>query len=243
MNPEEYAQLFRLGQSHWWFVGTRNILFSSVRNHSFGGKPILDVGCGSGLMMKRLARTGTVFGIDKDEGALTHCRNIGLSGLCRSDAESLPFKSDTFGLIVASDLLEHCDNDRAVLNELHRVIISGGTLLISVPAYKALWSTHDIALHHKRRYSKRELLQIVQETGFVVKRASFFNTLLFVPAALKRLLFDRPGKGQPEQSIKYYENLSLLNQVLLAILRIEKWALNFISLPFGLSILLLVSKE
>jgi hypothetical protein len=76
-----------------------------------------------------------------------------------------------------------------------------------------------------------------------VKRASFFNSLLFVPAAIKRLIFDKPGKAEPAQGIKYYEDLSVLNQFLLAVLRIEKWLLNFVSFPFGLSILLLASKE
>lgn len=243
MNPAEYAQLFKLGQAHWWFVGTRDIIVSSLRHRSFRDTPILDVGCGSGLMTERLSNFGTVFGADKDDGALTHCRTIGLSRLCRSDAVSLPFKSETFGLIVATDLIEHCEDDRAVLGEFHRVAASGGTLLISVPAYNWLWSKHDVALHHQRRYSKDKLIQKVGAAGFVVDRTSFFNTALFVPIALKRLIFERAGSAQPEQGIKYYENFRLLNQMLLAILRLEKWLLKFGGPPFGLSILLLASKK
>jgi SAM-dependent methyltransferase len=243
MNPEEYAQLFKLGQTHWWFVGTRNILLSSVRQRSPGDRPILDVGCGSGLMMKRLSNAGRVFGTDKDAGALKHCQQIGLSRLSRSNAETLPFQPDTFGLIVAGDLLEHCENDKAALSELYRITAPKGTLLISVPAYKGLWSTHDVALHHKRRYSKHELIQKVEAAGYTVNRVSFFNTFLFPPIAAVRVLLQRPGKEPPEQGIRYHENFRLLNGVLLPILRMEQWLLQFINFPFGLSILMVASKE
>ena len=67
MNPEEYSQLMRLGETHWWFVGTRDLLFSSVSRRFSSDKPILDVGCGSGLMMKRFSGAGRVVGIDKDQ--------------------------------------------------------------------------------------------------------------------------------------------------------------------------------
>jgi SAM-dependent methyltransferase len=243
MNPEEYAQLFQLGESHWWFVGTREILFSSIRHYTSRDKPILDAGCGSGLMMKRLSDTGTVFGVDNSKSALEHCHDIGFSRLCQADAEKLPFKSNTFGLTVATDIIEHCEDDETMLGELYRVATSGGMLLASVPAYNTLWSAHDVALHHMRRYSKRELIRKVEATGFKVDRVSFFNTLLFPPIAIKRLVFEKLKRDTSEHRIKYYESLRLLNQLLLAAMRIEKWYLKRASLPFGLSILLLASKE
>jgi SAM-dependent methyltransferase len=243
MNPEEYAQLFKLGQTHWWFVGTRDILCASLRGYASANTRILDVGCGSGLMMSRMSNTGSVFGVDSSEAALRHCKNIGLSGICRGDAETLPFKAETFDLIVAADLLEHCEDDQGVLAEFNRITASGGTLLISVPAYRGLWSAHDIALHHVRRYSKQELMRKVETAGFGINRTSFFNTLLFAPVAVERLLFERPGRVRPKEGIKYYENLRLLNKILLTALRLEKWFLNFGTLPFGLSILVIASKR
>ncbi|MBI5118371.1 class I SAM-dependent methyltransferase [Candidatus Poribacteria bacterium] len=243
MNPGEYAQLFRLGENHWWFVGTRDILFSSAQTDSLKDRPILDIGCGSGLMMKRFTAAGRIFGMDCNMGALAYCRGTGISRLCRADAGALPFKSGAFGLLIAADLLEHCEDDNAVLREVFRVAAPKGNLLVSVPAYESLWSAHDAALHHKRRYSKKELLGKVESAGFRVKRVSYFNTLLFGPVALARLTFGRLRKASANYRIKYHEDLRLLNQLLLGAMRMERWLLGRCDLPFGLSLLLLATKE
>lgn len=243
MNPEEYRQLMRLGESHWWFVGTRDILFSSVPRDSLPDKPILDVGCGSGLMMKRFSEVGDVFGIDADHGALIHCRSIGLHRLCRGNAAELPFNSGGFGLAIAADMLEHCDDDGAVLGEFFRILSPRGILLASVPAYKALWSSHDVALHHKRRYSRSELVRKVRAVGFKIERASYFNTLLFPPAALMRMTIGKLRGRGAENRIKYHENLKALNRILLNAIRLERHFLRRFNFPFGLSILLLASKR
>jgi len=244
MNPEEYAQLFRLSENHWWFVGTRDILFSSIAGKYLPGTRILDVGCGSASMMKRSSQIGPVVGIDTSIGALKHCHSIGFSSLCQGDAAKLPFKSNTFGLVIAADMLEHCDNDERALAELNRVTAHGGTLLISVPAHNALWSAHDIALHHKRRYAKRGLIRKAENAGFIVNRTSSFNTILLAPVALARLTWGKPRRHSSSgYKIKYHENLRLLNRLMLAILRFERWFLGHGNLPFGLSILLLASKK
>ncbi|MBI4831076.1 MAG: class I SAM-dependent methyltransferase [Candidatus Lindowbacteria bacterium] len=243
MNPEEYAQLFRLGEIHWWFVGTRDILSSCAPTDSLRGKPILDAGCGSGLMMKRFAEVGPVFGIDYNRDALVHCRGLGFSRLCHADARTLPFKSGIFGLVIAADLLEHCENDVAVLQEASRVTAHQGTLLASVPAYEKLWGAHDVALHHKRRYSRKELIRKVEAAGFKVERVTHFNTLLFAPVALSRLTLGKLRKVSPDYRIEYHENLRLLNRLLLGALRTERWLLGRFDLPFGLSLLLLATRE
>jgi SAM-dependent methyltransferase len=194
-------------------------------------------------MMKRLAETGTVFGVDADHGALAHCKSAGFDRLCRGDATRLPFGPAKFALVIASDMIEHCDDDSAALDELFRVTRPGGRLLISVPAYNALWSSHDVALHHKRRYTRSELALRVRAAGFEIERASYFNTLLFPPAALVRLTLRKFGRGKPQGPIKYHGTLKPVNQALLGLLRLEKLWLNRFNFPFGLSILLLASKK
>ena len=241
MNPEEYRQLMHLSETHWWFVGTRDILISSVPEGFPFDRPILDLGCGSGLMMKRFSEVGNVFGIDTEQEALTHCRSIGFHHLCRGDAATLPFVSDGFGLVVAADMLEHCDDDAAALGEIFRVLSPKGLLLASVPAYGALWSSHDVALHHKRRYSRRDLAEKAVAAGFTIERATYFNTLLFPFAALSRLAMDKLGLGS-QNGIRYNENMKLMNRTLLDIIRLEERLLRFTDFPFGLSILLLASK-
>jgi SAM-dependent methyltransferase len=243
MNPEEYAQLFRLGETHWWFVGTRDILFSVVHRDMTNRAPILDVGCGSGLLMKRFEDVGRVFGVDNSRESLDHCRGIGFSRLSQASAEALPFKSAAFDFVIAADMLEHCEDDEAVLREMHRVTASGGTFLASVPAYNFLWSAHDVALHHKRRYSRGELIRKVKAGGYTVNRASYFNSVLFPPLAVSRLTLGKLREYSTGRRIKYYENLRFLNAALLGVMRVERWLLARCNLPFGLSILLLASKD
>jgi SAM-dependent methyltransferase len=240
MNPEEYAQLFQLGETHWWFTGTRDILFSSISLSQLNGKNILDAGCGSGLMMKRFSDAGKVYGVDKSFEALSHCSGLGFRRLCQGDTLHLPFKSGSFDLIVAADLLEHCDDDEQALKEFHRVNSAGGRLLVSVPAYNALWSSHDISLHHKRRYAKAELIIKALRCGYIVERATYFNTVLFPAVALVRLT---AGKWSKNRRIQYHENLRLLNDLLLGILNTERRLLQKMNFPFGLSLLLLGTKK
>jgi SAM-dependent methyltransferase len=241
MNPEEYAQLFRLGESHWWFVGTRDILFSSLRRKDLRMGRILDAGCGSGLMMRRFHHAGAVYGIDNNLGALRHCAGLGFTRLCQGDTLRLPFKSDSFDLVIAADLLEHCEDDEQALSEFYRVTAHGGCLLMSVPAHQALWSSHDVSLHHQRRYSKKELVRKALDTGYSVERASYFNTILFPPIALARLTLGKLPKR--DSNIRYYENMRLLNRMLLGLMRVERNLLSRCDLPFGLSILLIASKQ
>jgi SAM-dependent methyltransferase len=243
MNPEEYTQLFRLSEEHWWFVGTRDILFASIPGAELRGEAILDVGCGSGSMMRRLEKTGPVFGIDTEEGALIHCRGLGFSRVCKGNAEALPFASNAFGLIVAADMLEHCDDDEKALGELFRVAAPRGKLLLSVPAYQALWSANDMALHHRRRYSRHDLVRKVEAAGFSVSRVTFFNTLLFVPVAFLRLTIGKLRKHSSTYHIRYHEDARLLNRLLLGVMRAEKALLDRCALPFGLSLLVLAAKE
>ena len=127
-----------------------------------------------------------------------------------------------------------------MLENFSRVLAPGGHLLISVPAYNWLWSSHDVALHHKRRYTRGELVKKITAAGFKVERASYFNTILFPPAALVRITLGRlGGKGG---GIKYNEGMKSLNRLLLGALRLEKRLLSKVSLPFGLSIVVLASR-
>jgi SAM-dependent methyltransferase len=240
MNPEEYVQLFRLGGSHWWFVGTRDILFSSVKQKAGRAGRILDAGCGSGLMMRRFSECGPVFGFDRNMNALNHCAGLGFHSLCRGNVVLLPYKANTFDLIIAADLLEHCEDDEKVLREFNRVTAPGGSALISVPAYNSLWSSHDESLHHKRRYSKADITGKMLRAGYVIDRATYFNTILFPPVALARLTL---GKLPRQNStINYHENMKLLNEMLLGVMRLERRLLQRIDFPFGLSVLVIASK-
>src|SRR5207244_1565920 len=127
---------------------------------------VLDAGCGTGRNMLEFAGLGTVEGVDASPEAIEFCRRRGLDGVREGQIESLPYADGTVDLILATDVLEHLRDDYAALAELRRVAAPGGRLLATVPAYQWLWSQHDAAHHHFRRYTYRLLRSRLQMTGW-----------------------------------------------------------------------------
>src|SRR5262249_30314882 len=147
-------RMFQLEDSYWWFVGRHDLVEGFVAEICKGreGVTILDIGCGTGAMSKTLEKYGAVVSADFSPLALTFCGKRGLTYRCASDAMRLPFKAGAFDIVVAMDTLEHQPDDTAALEEIRRVLKPSGKVLATVPAYKSLWSAHDVALMHYRRY-------------------------------------------------------------------------------------------
>lgn len=235
MKEEEYERMFILENFYWWFKGRRKIVLSSLR----GLKPqrILEVGCGTGANLPLF--DGEIVGLDISLKALALAkRRKGDALLVQGRAESLPFKEGTFDLVLALDLLEHLPDDLKGLREMHRVLKKGGTLLVSVPSYKFLWSDHDEALGHFRRYTKREIKVKLEEAGFVLKFISHAIVLPFFPIAFFRLLQKilRKANKKPRSSLIILP--PFLNDFLYSLLVREANLLaRGVSFPFGVSII------
>jgi SAM-dependent methyltransferase len=246
MEPEFYAEYFEIEDRHWWFVGRREIFMRLLERHLPplpNGRPrrILDVGCGTGTMLRHLQRFGSVEGVDADEGAVRFCRERALDAVQRADVP-LPFDAGTFDLVTMLDVLEHVDDDRGMLAELHRVLRPGGALLLSVPAYRFLWGPQDEISHHKRRYVAREVRERATEAGYALRRLSYFNTLLFPAIAAIRLLRPRWRAGEELRSDFELTKPGPLNELLGRVFSLEAPVLERMSLPFGVSILALAEK-
>lgn len=142
---------------------------------------ILDVGCGTGVTGLSFSREGKVFGVDSSALAVDFAHRRGLPRIAQSVGEGLPFKSGQFDLITSSDVLEHIEDDEAVLAEMARVARPGGLLVIVVPAFPTLWSNRDERLQHKRRYRTEVLSERVRRAGFEVVRSTYCDSFLFPP--------------------------------------------------------------
>jgi SAM-dependent methyltransferase len=236
-----YAEYRTVEERHWWFLGRRAILLRLLDRHFPVGDPsrrVLDIGCGTGAMLQQLERYGRAEGVDSDGDAVRFCRDRGIERVRRLEGDGLPWESATFDLVTALDVIEHIDDDVAMLGEIHRVLRPGGMLLLTVPAYEALWGPHDEINHHKRRYRARRVRERVEGTGLRVVRLSYFNSLLFPPIAAVRLL--RPRRATGEAKSDFALNPSGRGNALLAGIfgseagLVERW-----NLPFGVSILCL----
>lgn len=244
MNISEYEEMYKLESFYWWFVARRRLLDSFVSQvaQDFGRPVILDVGCGTGINFSVLGERGTTFCSDFSEEALRFSKSRGIEDLVRSQVESLPFASSAFDIVTALDMLEHVDDDLAALKELSRVTNDGGVVVITVPAYGFLWSEHDEALHHRRRYSASELRNKLTNTGFEVERISYYITLLFFPILFVRFI-QSVTKTSIHAKTSHVILPKWLNSLLIGILGFERFLLKWINFPFGVSIVCLARKR
>jgi SAM-dependent methyltransferase len=189
MVDSELRTMMALDEHHWWYRGRRRVLAAELDR--LGLRPgcrILDAGCGSGRMLDDLAERGSVTGVDLSPVSVSAARDRGHTDVRVGRLEQLPARDGEFDLVTCLDVLEHTPDDRVSLRELLRVTRPGGRLLVSVPAYQALWSSHDVRNDHYRRYTRAALRTAAFDTGWAIEEDTYFNAFLLAPAAAFRLL-------------------------------------------------------
>lgn len=235
MMEHTYPILFELEGSHWWFRGRRRILSEFLREigAKLGRRPrIVDVGCGTGANLMMLGEFGDACGIDISEDALAFCRERGLANVRLGSAEELPLEDGSVDLVTALDVVEHLDDDLAGLKEFRRVLAPDGRILLFVPAFMFLWGVQDDVSHHRRRYTKPQLVDLVSGAGFEVERATYSNIMFFLPILVIRKFMQLAGiKAETENTI----GISALNGFFGRILGTEATLLRYMNLPFGVS--------
>jgi len=246
MREDLYRDLYEKEHTHWWHIGKRGIEFALLRRYLPKGRRTdrraLDLGCGTGLNLEQMSRYAETPGTDYVEEALHFCLARGHKLLCKADAARLPFTDSYFDIATALDVIEHLDDDLVALQELYRVMKPGGILIVSVPAYRFLWTYWDDILGHRRRYTTGMLGKVAEQAGFKVRKLSYSNLLILAPAALVRLgksllLRNAARAGNPRQPESDFINLpGPLNSAMIAYYRLEARILQRARLPFGLSV-------
>ncbi|HUU62661.1 MAG TPA: class I SAM-dependent methyltransferase [Dehalococcoidia bacterium] len=236
MEIAEYEKMYHFEEKYWWWIGKRELIKGIIDKFilKLDSGAILDVGCGTGMNLKYLEDYGAVIGLDSSKEALDFCKIRGDKNLILGDAERLPFEDDAFDLITALDLLEHIDDDKA-LKGFHRVLKPNSPLVLTVPAWSFLWSRHDEALHHKRRYSKGHLRDIMEANGFLIEKLSYWNFFLFLPIVAMRLMKRRSINQKVETDVE--ELPATINRLLTFILRTESYLIPHVNLPIGISLM------
>jgi SAM-dependent methyltransferase len=243
VKESEFRAMVDADERHWWYRGRRRVLAVELARLQLPpAARILDAGCGSGRTLDDLARRGTVSGADASEAAVQLARARGHEDVRLAPVERLPWPEDTFDLVTCLDVVEHTDDDRRALRELRRVTRAGGRLLVTVPAYPLLWSSHDVANEHRRRYVRRTLRAAAEEAGWTWLRDTSFNTLLAPPVAAVKLV-DRLRRPPANASSHLRLTPPRLNDVLEQTLRAEAALLaRGRRLPAGLSLLAVLER-
>jgi SAM-dependent methyltransferase len=170
---------------HWWFAERRSLIRSQIRGIRPEG-PALDVGAAAGGNTRVLVEAGwDCVALEYSQLGADMASGRGLT-VVRGDATALPIAADSLGLVVAYDVLEHIEDDHAAAREFLRCLRPGGRLLVAVPADMRLWSAHDEAVDHVRRYDRDELLALIYGAGFRDVTIRSWNVLLRPVVAVRR---------------------------------------------------------
>lgn len=237
MKQRQYQELYDLEETYWWFIGRRALVRQMVERYcGRSGLRLLDAGCGTGGTLSRMAGLGELHGLDFSPYALAFTRERGFSLLAAGDLTAMPYRDASFDAVLSCDVLEHLDDDRGGLREMARLLRPGGCAVLTLPAHQFLWSEHDEALDHRRRYSARQVRGMLQEAGLEVVKLSPVVTAAFAPILTFRLLqrLRRHRPDEPKTDLRVLPRP--LNNLLIALLRLENWWLRFANLPVGTSL-------
>lgn len=246
MHRDEYAVMFQVEDDYWWYRGLRALVQSVLARYAPRGAMILDAGCGTGANLQMLQSYGHAIGIDISEQAIAFCRARGIppDRAFRASLNELPFPDRLFDLVVSFDVICNIPDDVAAFTEIGRVLKPGGRLVTQLPAYQWLWSTHDVAVGHQRRYSSRELRSKVSRAGLEIERITHTN-VIFLPLVIARRFAQRPHlNGERAVSSDLATPLPrVLNESLGAIAVAEMRALAQMDFPVGVSVLVVAKKR
>lgn len=245
----QYEALYhQLEENHWWFRGRRASVFDQLRQLNLPRTAaILEIGCSGGPLQQQLRAAGYqhLTGIDISAAAIALAHQRLIPNVSVMDGTRLTFPDACFDVVVASDVLEHIEDEQQALREWHRVLRPGGQLLVYVPAWSQLWSEHDVVNHHFRRYTAVSLRRALAASELQIVRTSYWNFALFFPTLLVRQLQRLRGPDRAKASPRTGDLVALpasVNRSLTWLLRAENHLLRYLNLPVGVSVFALARK-
>ncbi len=241
MNPEEYGRMFEHEDRYWWFVARRRLATRLLRKYlPVSDSPlVLDLGCGTCALVSELAEWATPIGADMSRTALGFGRSRGSFGLVQADGTALPFPTDSFDATLGLDVFEHIEDHAKAYAECARILKPGGLLVLSVPAFRNLWGPHDVALHHFRRYRRREVIDCLRAAKLDPVTVSYSVFFLFPLVVISRLL-QKTKRGRASVQLPVVPGW--LNSALIRLGDLEASLLVKMRLPWGSSIVAVARK-
>ena len=230
-----YQQMADLDERHWWYCARRHVLAELIRREARppANAQILEIGCGTGHNLAMLGEFGHVDGLElDDEARMLSEKRLGRKVMSAPLPELAGVPQRHYDLIGAFDVIEHIDDDRAALASIATKLKPGGKFVMAVPAHQWMWTAHDEVNHHKRRYSKRGLKNLIEGSPLQLKKIGYFNSLLFPLAVADRAASKLRGRGDADVKLP----AAPLNAALEKVFAAERYLVGRLPLPPGLSL-------
>jgi SAM-dependent methyltransferase len=252
-DPSFFQQLAKVEDRHFWFQARNRLIFAITRKLTSGLAPgyrVLEVGCGTGNVLRVLRQAcpqGKVVGLELWFDGLRFAQQRSEGPLVQGDVRNSPF-GKPFDLIGMFDVLEHVPEELETLIALREALVSGGRLMLTVPAHQYLWSYFDQAAHHCRRYSLRDIRARLVEAGFQVEFLSQFMTCIFPIVWLFRKVGTNRRRQNSEDAktlaLREFRVIPVINGLLTAMLKLETlWLRRGHRLPIGTSLLVIARRQ
>lgn len=236
-----YDRMAEHDTAHWWYRARRDVLASVIARKvaPAPGARLLEIGCGTGHNLAMLAAFGSVDAIEIDpQSREMASQRLGKSVFDASLPALAELPAGQYDMIALLDVLEHIEDDRAALVAIAgRLAESKGKLLITVPQFPWMWSGHDVANHHFRRYTKATLRKVIDDAGLKIELLQSFNSLLFPLAAVDRLVSRMTGRQGSDDALPS----APVNAVFETVFGLERYLVGRVPMPPGVSLLAIVS--
>jgi SAM-dependent methyltransferase len=241
MDYKDYEKLNAAKNTNFWYEARKVLIFNllnSLYHQEKLDKNILDIGCGTGTELTVLKKFGKITGLDSSLDALKILQRNGYDALC-GDIEKVNLQTNFYDCICCFDVLEHLPNDELALKKIYASLCKDGHFIFTVPAFQFLFSPHDQALGHYRRYSKQKIKGMLRDNGFKIVTINYWNFFLFPAVLLIRLV--KKFVYRLKQNNTYCTDLEnfngIINKILFSVLNAENFLCKHnVKFPFGLSI-------
>lgn len=248
MLKSEYKNIYLHEETHFIYVSMHASIEKLINKYSMdksSGKnklKILDAGCGTGGLLKKLSDKNAVYGIDISAEGIKLAKKRGLENLKVGTVTKLPYRTNTFDVVVCIDVLYHqaVSDDLKALSEFKRVLKPRGILILKVPAYNWLRGKHDSIAHTKHRFTKPEVIKKLKKSRLKPIKTTYANGFIF-PLALTKRLVDNFSNEKPHSDVTTIN--PLLNRLFIMLSSFEDKLINWFDLPFGLTIFSVASKS
>ncbi len=239
MELQEFEKIYQEERSNWWYLSRQRITLDYVGNlykHDSSLK-ILDLASACGANFEHFGRFGKIIGTDISSESLRFCQMSGFSPFVQADAQNLPFLENSFDMVLGLDCLEHFEDDGEVIRQVYGILKGGGRFIVTVPAYMQLWSAHDEAYHHRRRYTKNELIQELTEHGFDIEFCTYWTFSLLPPLYIFRAIRRNLGGNGTPKSDFFLKFPVIVEKLLATIQFLESVVIKHrVSLPCGVNL-------